>query len=126
MLILIVEDCPVNRFFLEKALQKLGHEIRCAANGVEALDYLRHELADLVLMDLKMPVMDGLEATRSILHDASSPLSEAPIIAVTACVTDAERTLCYEAGMADILSKPIIIEDLKHTIERYAASQPTA
>jgi len=109
--ILVVEDNAVNQQLALLLLQKLGYRADVAANGVEALEALQRQPYDVVLMDVEMPEMDGLEATRQIRR--TSPQEPGPrIIAVTANAMQGERELCLRAGMDDYLTKPIRLHEL--------------
>ena len=113
--ILVAEDNDVNQQLIQLLLQKIGHRADIAANGLEALQALERQRYDVVLMDVEMPEMDGLEATRSIHR--RWPREERPyIVAVTANAMQGERELCIEAGMDDYLSKPIRIEELRKAL----------
>lgn len=107
--ILLVEDSQINQFVIKTMLEKLGHNVRLASNGAEAVEAVKAEIPDLVLMDLRMPVMDGIEATRHIINE----LTYVPIVALTANSTDEERIACREAGMVSIASKPVTSVILK-------------
>lgn len=103
-------------------LKHLGFQADLATNGFEALDALKNQLYDIVLMDIHMPQMDGLQATKAIREDL--PRANQPyIIAITAYATRFDREMCMSAGMDDYLSKPITIEDLKLAIFRYSSQQ---
>jgi CheY-like chemotaxis protein len=125
--ILVVEDNAVNQQLALLLLQKLGYRADVAANGVEALEALRRQPYDVVLMDVEMPEMDGLEATRQIrLMEAGEPGPR--IIAVTAKALQGERELCLAAGMDDYLTKPIRMHELIEALSRGERSTdaPTA
>ena len=109
--ILVVEDNPVNQQLMLLLLEKLGYRADVAANGVEALEALERQPYDAVLMDVEMPEMDGLEATRRI-HGRWSPERRPHIVAVTANALQGERELCIQAGMDDYIAKPIRLEEL--------------
>jgi CheY-like chemotaxis protein len=100
-------------------LQKVGYRADVAANGVEALEALERQPYDTVLMDVEMPEMDGLEATRRI-HQRWPGDRRPHIIAVTANAMQGERELCLQAGMDDYITKPIHIEDLVAALTRGA------
>ncbi len=112
--ILIVEDNKINQKLAMSMLVKGGHEVVVAANGQEALEELQsgEHSFDLVLMDMQMPVMDGLEATRYIRNLNDPHLALIPIIAMTANAMDTDRELCLDAGMNEYVSKPISPGDL--------------
>ncbi|HET6771127.1 MAG TPA: PAS domain S-box protein [Actinomycetota bacterium] len=109
--LLVVEDNAVNQQLALLMLQKVGYRADVAANGVEALEAVERQPYDVVLMDVEMPEMDGLEATRRI-HQRLPKEQRPHIIAVTANAMAGERELCLQAGMDDYITKPIRIEKL--------------
>jgi PAS domain S-box-containing protein len=109
--ILVVEDNAVNQQLVLLMLQKVGYRADVAANGVEALEALERQPYDVVLMDVEMPEMDGLEATRRI-HRRWPRERRPHIVAVTANAMQGERELCIQAGMDDYIAKPIHIDEL--------------
>ncbi|MEX5747788.1 CHASE domain-containing protein [Massilia sp. X63] len=114
--VLLVEDNPFNQQVGRELLQHAGADVRVAANGVEALDVMARERFDCVLMDVQMPVMDGLEATRRIRQDPV--LARTLVIAMTANAGVEDRARCLQAGMDEFLSKPVVPELLAATIAR--------
>ena len=109
--ILLVEDNVVNQKLAIRLLSRMGYEPDIAANGLEAIEAVERQRYDLVLMDVQMPEMDGLEATRNIAETV--PLSDRPwIVAMTANAMDGDRERCIEAGMNGYISKPIRVEEL--------------
>jgi CheY-like chemotaxis protein/HPt (histidine-containing phosphotransfer) domain-containing protein len=114
--ILLVEDNEMNRVVAETILNQYGASISEAVNGVEAVDAIRLNKYDIVLMDIQMPVMDGLEATRVIRNEIRSNI---PIIALTANAVKGEMEKCIQAGMNDYLSKPFEEEDLIRLIAKW-------
>ena len=117
--VLVVEDNRVNLLALEKFLERFGHEPVLVTDGVLALDALRRETFDCVLMDVQMPVMDGIEATKRIRSDVSGTLPrDIPIIAVTAHALAGDREVLLEAGMDDYLTKPLSLQKLQEVLER--------
>ena len=108
--ILLAEDNPVNQAVAAAMLRKRGHEVVVVENGQLAVDAVSRERFDVILMDIQMPVMDGLTATRAIR--ALPEMAELPIIAVTAHALKEERHRCLEAGMSGYLSKPFKPHDL--------------
>jgi signal transduction histidine kinase/ligand-binding sensor domain-containing protein/DNA-binding response OmpR family regulator len=115
--ILVAEDHPTNRMLIGRMLLQMGHDSDAVDNGKEALTALAREHYDVVLMDVQMPVMDGLEATRRIREDM--PESSRPrIIAVTAAVLEEDRERCQAAGMDEILAKPLVMAELKEILSR--------
>jgi len=111
--ILVAEDNPVNRLFLQKSLEKLGHRVTCATNGQEALDHLETADVDCVLMDIQMPVMDGSQATRYIRDRFGDIL---PVIALTAHALQGDREKFLQGGFDEYLAKPVSIEELTTVI----------
>ena len=105
--ILLVEDNPINAQMARRMLEKHGHRIIVAANGLEALAEFERRRFDLVLMDVQMPEMDGLEATRRIRQRELAEGGHVPIIAMTAHAMKGDRERCLEAGMDGYVSKPI-------------------
>ncbi|MCM1981591.1 response regulator [Lyngbya confervoides] len=109
--ILLVEDNPVNQQVATLMLQKMGCQVTVAGNGQQALDRLGQSSFPLVLMDMEMPVMDGLSATREICR-IFPPDRRPYIMAMTAYATDEHRTQCLQVGMQDFIAKPIRSEAL--------------
>ncbi|MGC8659290.1 MAG: response regulator [Desulfomonilaceae bacterium] len=122
--ILVVEDNYANQKLSVSLLEKLGHEAFVASNGLEALDALKKQTYDLVLMDVQMPVMDGLEATRIIRQGSAGILDPmVPVIAMTAHAMKGSMETCLQAGMSDYISKPIQARDLVEILERYSKTE---
>ncbi len=120
--ILLVEDIKVNRRIAEMILIKMGCKVESAENGAIAVDMIKKkgdDIYDLILMDIQMPEMDGYEATRAIRGMTDSPISQVPVIAVTANSSADDRKAAEESGMNDMVPKPIDPEALKCTILRY-------
>ena len=103
--ILLVEDNPLNQEVAAELLKQVGIRVDVAANGAEALQQLEQRSYDLVLMDMQMPVMDGLTATRKIRRQPQ--FADLPILAMTASALTSDRDACLEVGMNDFLAKPI-------------------
>lgn len=118
--ILLVEDNAVNQQVATRFLERLGQDVTVAGDGVEALDRTAQEKFDLIFMDMQMPVMDGIEATRRILERGGSS-AETPIVAMTANASDDDRRRCAEAGMVGFESKPVTMERLRAVIATTAA-----
>jgi PAS domain S-box-containing protein len=111
--VLLVEDTPANTVIAQAFLRRLGHSNRHAPNGQEALKLLRQERFDLVLMDVEMPVMDGLEATRRLrAGEAGEQNRFVPVLAMTAHALASFREKCAEAGMSGFVAKPVSFNDL--------------
>jgi CheY-like chemotaxis protein/HPt (histidine-containing phosphotransfer) domain-containing protein len=115
--ILLAEDNIVNQKVALRTLERMGYRADVAANGIEALDALERQSYDVVLMDMQMPEMDGLEATRRICK-RWLPTRRPRIIAMTANAMRGDREQCLDAGMDDYISKPVRIEDLVAALER--------
>jgi len=143
--ILLAEDDPSNQMPMKLLLEKSGHEVSLAEDGQQVLDMLKEQDFDCILMDIHMPVMDGVEATQRIrnaereggvarerLSDGETEGSESqytrvpespnpriPIIALTAYAMDGDRERFLEAGMNDYLAKPVHKEDLERALNKY-------
>jgi len=108
MRVLVVDDHPVNVMLLEELLSRLGCVPRVARDGLEAVSEWKRGGLDLVLMDVQMPGISGLEATRQIReHEAQQGMQRTPIVAITANAARGDREICMAAGMDSYLSKPI-------------------
>ncbi len=112
--ILLVEDFKLNQVVAKQHLRKFGFKVTIAENGREALNCLSESVFDVVLMDINMPVMDGLEATKIIR--AHQALKDQYIIAMTASVREAEVKRCFDVGVNDFVSKPFEPKDLRDKI----------
>jgi PAS domain S-box-containing protein len=118
--ILLAEDNIINQKVALRTLERLGYRADVAANGLEVLDALHRQLYDVVLMDMQMPEMDGLEATRQ-LRRRHSVRHQPRIIAMTANAMQGDRERCLAAGMDDYVSKPVQVEELIAALERCAS-----
>ncbi len=116
--ILVAEDNLVNQKVAMKFLQLSGLKVEAVVNGEQALAILEEQEFEAILMDVHMPIMDGMEATRRI-RASSSPYSDIPIIALSAGVTLEEQSKCLESGMNDFCGKPFTPDDLIKTINRW-------
>lgn len=116
--ILVAEDNTVNQLVLCRTLEKLGHRPVVAADGFEVLEQMRDKVFDLVLMDIQMPEMDGLEATRRIRAGGGNWNRDIPVIAVTAHAMKGDRERLLGQGMNDYMPKPVDIENLQEVIRR--------
>lgn len=128
--ILLVEDNAVNRTIATRLLEKRGYVVIAVENGALAVDLTARERFHVVLMDIQMPVMDGLTATAKIRERELGTGEHQPIIAVTAHALDEDRQRCIAAGMDDYLPKPIRSSDLFEKVARFApkasAAEPAA
>ncbi len=120
--ILLAEDNPVNQRLAIRLLEKWGHFVRVAANGRLALDALAEESFDLVLMDVQMPEMGGLEATLRIRDQEKTTGGHIRIIAMTAHAMKGDREKCLDAGMDDYISKPISQQELFNKLNLFVTS----
>ncbi|MBI9078766.1 MAG: transporter substrate-binding domain-containing protein [Pseudodesulfovibrio sp.] len=117
--VLLAEDDRINRITATRFLQKLGHDVVAVENGWLAVEALRHGDFDLVLMDIQMPEMNGLEATVAIRQNIElGGKARVPIVALTAHVMEGDRDRCFAAGMNDYLSKPVEVPALAAMLER--------
>jgi len=117
MRVMVADDNVVNRKVLAITLERMGIHPELAANGAEVLEHLGRDSYDVILMDVQMPVMDGLEATRRIRQEI--PASAQPrIIAMTAAAFPEDRANCIEAGMDDYVCKPVNVEELVQALRR--------
>jgi len=116
--ILLAEDNPINQKVAVHLLQKKGHKVIVAENGQQVLDKLAQEEFDLILMDVQMPIMNGLETTQRIREQEKQGGKHLPIVAMTAHALKGDREKCLEAGMDDYVSKPLYPEELYKAIER--------
>jgi CheY-like chemotaxis protein len=108
--VLLAEDNQVNQKLALRILEQMGYRADIASNGIEAVESIERQTYDVILMDVQMPEMDGLDATRSIrkLKDVTQP----HIIAMTANAMEGDREMCIAAGMNDYVSKPIRVNEL--------------
>ena len=114
--ILVAEDVELNQFVIRKHLEKLGVNFDFVKNGISAIGKLKTERYNLVLMDMQMPIMDGLEAMREIRKDPAAPYRDIPIIAFTASISENAPEKCLAAGANDYLPKPYKVDNLKEKI----------
>ena len=122
--ILVAEDSPTNQLIARATLTKAGHTPQIANNGREAIQSLEEGEFDLVLMDVSMPVMDGLEATRVIREKEKESGGHITIIAMTAFATKEYRKKCLEAGMDGYVSKPVKPDELHEVMVRFLPWEP--
>jgi CheY-like chemotaxis protein len=123
--ILVVEDDPINRLFAQKILGKMHCQYACVTNGLEAVDQVRQERFQIILMDCFMPEMDGCEATRQIRRlEVDGILQGQPhwILGITANAVEGQRELCLASGMNDYMNKPFVLRDLRIRLEPVARS----
>ena len=124
--VLLVEDVALNRFLVEAMTAEWGIELDMAENGAEGLKKVRQATYDLVLMDVQMPVMDGVQATRAIRLLSDPSTASIPIVALSANAFDSDRRSYLEAGMNDTLSKPFDSEQLRAVMLRVLSGETCA
>jgi len=125
--ILVAEDNPINQRLIRTTLEQFGAVVTLASNGKEALELRKQNDYDIIFMDIQMPVMNGIEATKEILHyEQEHQLPHIPIVALTANALAGDRERYLEAGMDNYMPKPINIPELRKMIELYySQKQPT-
>jgi CheY-like chemotaxis protein len=119
---LVVDDHPINQKVVQTMLDMLGYEVAIATNGQEAVDAIKREVFELVLMDVQMPVMDGLQATkeiRALAPESYGDKSKTPIVAVTANAMVGDDRRCLDAGMDDYLAKPLQKQELLRVLAQW-------
>ncbi|MBL8177610.1 MAG: response regulator, partial [Bryobacterales bacterium] len=116
--ILIAEDSPINQLLTRRMLEREGCAVTVARNGIEAVECVSRQHFDLVFMDMQMPEMDGIDATRRIRALPGNTAST-PIVGLTANALDSDRIRCLDAGMNDYLSKPFFPEQLRAMLSRW-------
>ncbi len=115
--VLLAEDNKVNQLVTTRLLQRWGHEVVVVGSGEEVLDALREQHFDLVLMDIQMPLMDGIETTRRIRNDTSGTLPAGiPIVAMTAHAMHGDEDIFLRSGMNDYLPKPLNLDELQRVL----------
>ena len=121
--ILLVEDHPVNQKLATILLEKLGYHVDLAVNGREAVQYAAQRCYAVILMDMQMPEMDGLEATR-IIRATGGPNQHSPILALTANAMQSDRDACRQSGMNEVLTKPLSQKTLSAALQHWAPLTP--
>jgi CheY-like chemotaxis protein len=124
--ILLAEDNGVNAQLLELLLGRLGHRVRLATNGREALRLAEEEAFDLLLLDVHMPELDGFQVARAVRERERTAGGHLPIIALTARSRKTDREQCLAAGMDDFLAKPVQAADLRAALDRVVGGRPPA
>jgi PAS domain S-box-containing protein len=120
-LILVVEDEPINREIAQALLEDVGQKVDLAEDGIQAVEMASHNAYDLILMDMQMPVMGGIEATRLIRQ--LPQCADVPILAITANAFNEDKTRCLEAGMNDFIAKPVDPSVLFTTLLKWLSSK---
>ena len=125
--VLVVEDNDLIRTLVKNQLRKLGMtNVEIVADGLQGVEAFKHAPPDIVLMDIQMPVMDGYTATQEIrLFEQETNRKRTPIVAMTASIMHSERQRCYDAGMDDILGKPVVLSALANTLVMHMSQHTT-
>jgi len=115
--VLVAEDNAINQKLLLKMLERLGYLADVASNGLEAVEAIERQTYDLVFMDVQMPELDGLEATKRIL--SMQQVHKPVIVAMTANVMAEDKQACFNAGLLDYLAKPARLEDVERILKQW-------
>ena len=121
--VLLVEDNPVNQTVIEAMLRSLGYRVSLVGDGAQAVHQVSQQHYAAILMDCRLPIMDGYEATRQIRHLPGC--AELPIIALTANALQGDREACLQSGMNDYLAKPFKRADLQQILQRWLPPRPS-
>ena len=121
MKILLAEDNPINQKVAARLLEKWGHKVAAAGNGREALEAMDRVHFDLAVMDVDMPVMDGLQAVRELREKEKTTGAHLPVIALTAHAMKGDKERCLAAGMDAYVPKPVQVKELYDAIEQLTA-----
>ena len=119
MRILYVEDNFENKLFVRRVIESMGHEMLEAETGLDSLTMAAEEMPDLILMDINIPGMDGLETTTKLKQNPQ--LAHIPVIALTANAMKGDKERCLAAGCDGYMQKPVGVSDLRREIQQYAA-----
>ena len=119
-MILYVEDNFENKLFVRRVIESMGHEMLEAENGLDSLVIAAEKIPDLILMDVNIPGMDGLETTAKMKQNPR--LSHIPVIALTANAMKGDKERCLAAGCDGYMQKPVGVSDLRREITRYSAN----
>jgi two-component system, sensor histidine kinase and response regulator len=122
--VLLVEDNVVNQKVARRFLERMGCEVMVAENGLEGVRAFERDGFRLILMDVQMPIMDGLAATRQIRELEGSSCNRMPIVALTANAMAGQLEKCVEAGMDALLTKPLNVQQLEEVLARFGLSEP--
>lgn len=121
MRILYVEDNFENKLFVRRVLESMGHEMLEAETGLDSLRIATERTPDLILMDINIPGIDGLETTAKFKQNPH--LAHIPIVALTANATKSDKELCIQAGCDGYLQKPVTVFSLRQEIQRYMTAE---
>ncbi len=120
--ILVAEDNPTSQLIAKKILEKVGHTVQIAGTGIEVIRMLKEGKFDIILMDVEMPEMSGIEATRLIRKEENISKQHIPIVAMTAYAMKEDRQKCLDAGMDTYISKPVNIDELQKIIKEFSST----
>jgi CheY-like chemotaxis protein len=120
--VLVAEDNAVNQLLVKRMFEKLGYHIDLAGNGREAVNMANALPYDIIFMDCSMPVLDGYQATAALRESERSGTRHIPIVALTANAMAEDRARCLAAGMDDHISKPVLIDDIRNALRRWAGT----
>lgn len=118
-MILVVDDNTANQYVARVVLEKFGHKAHIVDNGHDAITAAAQGQYDLILMDCRMPICDGYEATEAIRRMQAMSGRHCPIIGVTACAMEGDRERCFASGMDDYVTKPVSLEVFRDVLERW-------
>ena len=121
--VLLAKDNAINRLSTRKDLEDLGHKVSEVKNGAKALDLLDKERFDVVLMDIQMPVMDGVEYTQRIRRGETHAPPDTPILALTGYAMEQEQGQFLQAGLDGVVSKPISLSELTREMKRVISTR---
>jgi CheY-like chemotaxis protein len=121
--ILVAEDNLVNQRLISRLLEKMGHQVLVARDGMAILRILEQHEVDFIAMDRQMPVLDGVETTRKIRAMERNAGGHVPIMAMTANAFEEDRRKCFEAGMDGFVVKPVSAQSIREEMERVLALQ---
>jgi len=118
-LLLVVDDIFVNRILLKEIISQIDCECKLASNGKEAIKQLESQRFDLVLMDIEMPVMNGLETTKYIRNEMKEPISKMPIVALTAHNPNDFFDEFNSAGFDELVTKPYLVNKIRELVDKF-------
>lgn len=121
--VLVAEDNLVNQRLISRLLEKMGHQVIVAGDGMAVLRILKEGEVDLIAMDMQMPILDGVETTREIRAGERGSAKHVPIMAMTANAFEEDRRKCFEAGMDGFVVKPVSPQSIREEMDRVLALQ---
>jgi CheY-like chemotaxis protein len=117
--ILLADDEEIIRTITKDYLESIGYRVACVANGKEALDFVEAEAPDLVILDMQMPLLDGMEALAQLRRSPNPRIANTPVISLSGLVAPGHRERCLAAGANGCLAKPFGIKDLERVIKEF-------